>query len=120
MSMAEGKPKYMTCTIFQPILCSNLSEVSGHLIFIAFCRRSRSQSRGSLFAVGGSKNHPSSNSLDTPNSHPGSRRTSKPSILIEPDPEIYGKMNIIIRHLMSFQTTNMASALTVSLLQSFL
>ena len=82
----------------------DLLDVSRHLIFIAFCRRSRSQSRGSLFAVAGSKNHPSSNSLDTPNSHPGSRRTSKPSILIEPDPEIYGKMNVIMRLLISFQT----------------
>ena len=60
-------------------------------------RRSRSQSRGSLFAVGGSKNHPSTTSLDTPNSHPGSRRASKPSILIEPDPEVYGKQILISR-----------------------
>ena len=75
-----------------PTFCDNA--------LITFCvtlfRRSRSQSRGSLFAVGGSKNHPSTTSLDTPNSHPGSRRTSKPSILIEPDPEIYGKINSII------------------------
>lgn len=54
-------------------------------------RQSRSHSRGSLFAVGGIKNHPSSNSLDTPSSHPGSRRCSKPSILVEPDPEIYAQ-----------------------------
>ena len=58
-------------------------------------RQSRSHSRGSLFAVGGIKNHPSSNSLDTPSSHPGSRRCSKPSILVEPDPEIYGKLHYI-------------------------
>ena len=60
--------------------------------YISLCfSRSRSASRGSLFAVGGGKNHPSTTSLDTPNSHPGSRRTSKPCILLEPDPEIYGR-----------------------------
>lgn len=53
--------------------------------------RSRSQSRGSLFGAGGNKNSTSTTSLDSTNSHPGSRRVSRPSILVEPDPEIYGE-----------------------------
>ena len=62
--------------------------------FLSFSiNRSRSHSKGSLFAVGGKQSpigQKTSTSLDTPNSHPGSRRCSRPSIVLEPDPEIYG------------------------------
>jgi len=83
---APGSRRGSTTLYNQSLLTPNLpiNDLNGR-------RRSRSQSRGSLFAVGGSKNHPSTTSLDTPNSHPGSRRASKPSILIEPDPEVYAQ-----------------------------
>ena len=94
--------------------------------------RSRTNSRGTLYK--GTRRNSSKGSFDSQtNSQPGSRRCSKPSILVEPDPETYGwftkhyiiihsayeNKNFCIIHLISITSICIARLLTYLLSAQF-